>query len=143
MQHAVLDLLGAALVPELGADVAAGAAGNVELVLVTVMAVRAFPHQLAVILDDLDLAVVAAHLAVVALGVELGVHDVLVDELHDADDGREVILHVGHFDIADRAARGELLEVRLELELGESVDLLRHMHMVGVGDIVAVGHRPG
>ena len=27
MQHAVLDLLGAALVPELGADVAAGAAG--------------------------------------------------------------------------------------------------------------------
>ena len=140
MQHAVLDLLGAALVPELGADVAAGAAGNVELVLVAVMAVRAFPHQLAVVLDDLDLAVVAAHLAVVALGVELGVHDVLVNELHDADDGREVILHVGHFDIADRAARGELLEVCLELELGESVDLLRHMHMVGVGDIVAVGH---
>ena len=29
MQHAVLDLGGAALVPELGADVAAGAAGNV------------------------------------------------------------------------------------------------------------------
>ena len=33
MQHAVLDLLGAALIPELGADITAGAAGNVQLVL--------------------------------------------------------------------------------------------------------------
>ena len=31
VQHAVLDLLGAALVPELGADVAAGTAGYVSL----------------------------------------------------------------------------------------------------------------
>ena len=33
MQHAVLDFGGAALVPELGTDVAAGAACNVQLVL--------------------------------------------------------------------------------------------------------------
>ena len=38
MQHAVLDLLGAALIPELGADIATGAAGNVQLVLVAVAA---------------------------------------------------------------------------------------------------------
>ena len=69
MQHAVLDLLRAALIPELSADIAAGAAGNVQLVLVTVAALGAFPHQLAVVLDDLDLAVVAAALAVVGLGV--------------------------------------------------------------------------
>ena len=31
MQHAILDLLRAALVPELGADITAGAAGNVQL----------------------------------------------------------------------------------------------------------------
>ena len=36
MQHAVLDLLCAALIPELGADITAGAAGNVQLVLVAV-----------------------------------------------------------------------------------------------------------
>ena len=36
MQHAVLDLLRAALVPELGADITAGAAGDVQLVLVAV-----------------------------------------------------------------------------------------------------------
>ena len=86
MQHAVLDLGGAALVPELGADVAAGAAGNVQLVLVAVVALGALPNQLAVLLHDLDLAVVAADLTVIALGVQLGVHDVLVDKLHDLDD---------------------------------------------------------
>ena len=41
MQHAVADLLGAALVPVLGADVAAGAAGDVHLGLVGVAALRA------------------------------------------------------------------------------------------------------
>ena len=45
MEHAVLDLGGAALVPELGADVAAGPAGNVELALVTVAALGALPHH--------------------------------------------------------------------------------------------------
>ena len=60
MQHSILDLGGAALIPELGADVAAGAAGNVHLVLIRVAAVRAAPDELAVVLDDLDLAVKAA-----------------------------------------------------------------------------------
>ena len=32
MQHPILDLLCPALVPELGADITAGAAGNVQLV---------------------------------------------------------------------------------------------------------------
>ena len=113
MQHAVLDLGGAALVPELGADVAAGAAGNVQLVLVTVVALGALPNQLAVLLHDADLAVVAAHLAVVALGVQLGVHDVLVDELHHLDDSLKVILHVGHFHVAEGTARGQALELAL------------------------------
>ena len=139
MQHALLDLLRAALVPELGADVAAGTAGDVELRLVGVAALRALPDELAaLVLDDLDLAVEAAHLAVVALGVELGVHDVVVDELHDREDRRQVVLHVRHLDVGDRASGRELLELRLERELGERVDLLRHVDVVGVGDVVLV-----
>ena len=67
MQHPILDLLCPALVPELGADITAGAAGNVQLVLVTVAALGALPHQLAVILNDLDLSIVAAALAVIGL----------------------------------------------------------------------------
>ena len=139
MEHAVPDLGRAALVPELGADIAAGAAGNVQLALVAVVAVGALPDQLAVVLDDLDLAVVAAHLAVIALGVELGIHDVVIDELHHLDDGFQIVLHVGHFHIADGAARGQTLEFALELQLGEGINLLAHMDMVAVGDVVAVG----
>ena len=140
MQHSILDLGSPALIPELGADVAAGAAGDIQLVLVAVVALRALPHQLAVLLYDLDLAIVAADLAVVTLGVQLGVHDVLIDELHDLDDGLEVVLHVGHLHIADGAAGGEVLELRLELELGERVDLFRHVDVVGVRDIALVRH---
>ena len=145
MQHSVLDLGSSALVPELGADVAAGAAGDVQFVLVAVVALGAFPDQLAVLRHDLYLAVVAADLAVVTLGVQFGVHDVLVDELHDLDNGLEVVLHVGHLHIADGTARGELLEVALELQLREGVDLLGHVDMVGVRDIIAVRdarHKP-
>ena len=119
MQHPILDLLCPALVPELGADIAAGAAGNVQLVLVAVAALGALPHQLAVILHDLDLAVVAAALAVIRLGVQLGVHDVVVDELQHAHHGFQIVLHVGHFHIADGTARGQTLEVALELQFGK------------------------
>ena len=109
MQHSVLDLGGSALVPELGADVAAGAAGDVQLVLVAVVALGAFPDQLAVLGHDLDLAVVAADLAVVALGVQLGVDDVVVDELHHLQHGGDVVLHIRHLHIADGAAGGQML----------------------------------
>ena len=139
MQHPILDLLCPALVPELGADITAGAAGNVQLVLVTVAALGALPHQLAVIFNDLDLSVVAAALAVIGLGVQLGVHDVIIDELQHAYHGLQIVLHVGHFHIADGTARGQLLELALKLELGEGINVLRNMDVVTVGDIVLIG----
>ena len=132
MQYAISDLLGAALIPELRTDIAARAAGDVQGLLVAVAAMRALPHQLAVVLHNLNLAVEAALLAVIALGVQLRVHDVVVDVLHDADDGLEVVLHVGHLDVGDGAARGEALELALELELVERVDLLGNMDSSGV-----------
>ena len=139
MQHSVLDLLGTALVPELGADVAAGPPGYVHLILVPVVAVGALPHQLAVVLHDLDLAVKAADLTVIALGVQLGIHDVVVNELHQTEHCGEVVLHIGDLHIADGAAGGEGLELGLEGQLGEGVDLLGDMDVVGVGDIALVG----
>ena len=114
MHHPVPDLLGTALVPELGADIAAGAPGHVHLGLVGVAALGALPDQLAVFLHDLDLAVPAAHLAVVALGVQLGVDDVVIDELHHLQHGGDVVLHVGDLHVADGAAGREVLELGLE-----------------------------
>ena len=69
VKHSFFDLLCSSLIPELCSDVSAGTSCNVELALVTVSAMRAFPYELSVILDDLDLAVVAAYLTVIALRI--------------------------------------------------------------------------
>ena len=82
MEHALFDLLRSTLIPILGTDIAAGTACHVHLGLVGVAAVRAFPDQLAVILNDLDLAVKAALLALIGFGIQLGIHDIVVNELH-------------------------------------------------------------
>ena len=83
MQHSVFDFLRPTLVPELGSDIAAGTSCYEQLILVAVATVRAFPDQLAgIVSDDLDLAVIAAHLAVVALRIKLCIYDIIVYELH-------------------------------------------------------------
>ncbi len=138
MQDPVPDLLCPALIPELGADIAAGAAGHIHLVLIRVAALGALPDELAVVLYDLDLTIPAADLAVVALGVQLGVNDVVVDELHHLQHGGDVVLHVRNLHIADGAAGGEVLELGLEFQLVKGVDLLRDVDMVAVGDVALV-----
>ena len=62
----------------------------------------------------------------------------IVDELHDLQHRVEVVLHVRHLDVADRAAGGERLELRLEGELIEGVDMLGDVNVVGVRDVVLV-----
>ena len=62
MQHAIFDLLRAALVPELGADISAGAPCNIHLVLVGVAAVGTYPNQLVIPLLYANLPVIAAFL---------------------------------------------------------------------------------
>ena len=69
MQHALFNFLRSALIPKLRANVAAGTSCHVHLVLITIAAAGAGPYQLTVILLDLDLAVPAANLAVIALGI--------------------------------------------------------------------------
>ena len=106
VQHTLFDLLGSSLIPELSADVAAGTARHVQLILVGIAAVGAFPDELAVlVLLNLDLPVVAAYLAVITLGIQLRVHDVIVNELHDGQNGFQVILHVGNLHVGDGSSR--------------------------------------
>ena len=118
VEDSVLDFLCTALVPELGADVAAGSSCDAHLVLVAVAAVRAFPDEFAgFIFDDADFSVIAACHAVVALRVQFCVHDVFIDVLHDGQDCRDVRLHIRYFDVGNSAARGESLEVGFEFQL--------------------------
>ena len=137
MQHPRFDLLGLAHVPIVFAQIAAGAAGDVHLGPVLVVADRALP--LVVIVDD-DLPVEAAHLAIVALGVELGVLDVVIDEAHHFFQRLQVVAHVGDLHIGDAPAGGNLLELGLEGELVEGVDVLPHVHVITVGIITLVGY---
>ena len=70
MEYSVADLLGTALIPELGANVTTGSAGDKELRLVTVAAVRAFPYKFpGRLCYDLNLSVIATFLTVIALGI--------------------------------------------------------------------------
>ena len=139
MQHPIPNLLRPSLVPELSADVAAGASGHVHLGLVSVSALGALPDEFTAFLDDFNLTIPAAALAVVALGVELGVDDVLVDELDEGQNSRDVVLHIGNLNIADGTTRRQGLELGLELQLCEGVNFLCHMDVIAVGDVVLVG----
>ena len=52
---------------------------------------------------------------------------VVVNELHHFDDSFQVILHIGHFHIADGSAGGQPLELRLKAQLGKGIDGLGNM----------------
>ena len=138
MEDAVANFLRPALIPELGADVATGAAGHIHLVLIGVAALGAAPDELAVIFNDLNFTVPAADLTVIALGVQFGVDDVVINEFHDLQHGGDVVLHIRHLYIADGAAGGEVLELGLEFQLVKGVDILSDMDMVAVGDVALV-----
>ena len=141
MKYSFLDLLSPALIPELGSDVAAGTSCNIHLVLVAVSAVGAFPDELSVLIaDDLDLSVISAYLAVIALGIKLCVHDIFIDVLHHGNDRIDVVLKVGNLDIADGSAGGQRLELGFELELFEGVDILGNVYVIGVGDVALIGN---
>ena len=95
MQYTILNFLSPTLIPELGTDVAAGSASHGHQILIPVSAIRALPDQFAVtVLYNLNLTIVTAGSAIIALGIQLCVHDVVVDELHHFQHGRNVVLHV-------------------------------------------------
>ena len=139
MKYSLFDFLGAALVPVLCANVAACSAGYVHCGLVFVAAVRTLPDELVVAVGyDLDFACVTTFLAAVTLGVELGVHDVLVDVFEKCHDGRNVVFHVWNLNIAYGTARRKLLELALKAKLGKGVHLLGNVNVIAVRDVVFV-----
>ena len=106
MKDSVLDLLGTSLIPELCSDISAGTSCHKEGVLVAVATVRTLPDQFAVIVCNyLDLSVIAALFTVVALGVELGVENIVIYESHNFQNCIDVVLKVRNFYITDGSAR--------------------------------------
>ena len=82
MQYPVFNLLGPSLIPELGSDISAGSSRYKELILIPVATVRALPYQLSgLVLDDLNLSVIAADFTEITLGIQLCIHDILINVL--------------------------------------------------------------
>ena len=125
VQDALLDLGGASLIPELTSKISASPPHDIHLRLIGVAALGTPPDEFAVrVFDDFDLAIEPARLAVVRLRVQLGIHDVVVDELHDGGHRFQILLKVGDFHIRDRTAGREQLELRLDYTIS---NLSRHI----------------
>lgn len=70
MQNPLPNFLRASLIPELRTDIPAGTPCHIHLILVGIAAVRTLPDKLPVrIFHDLNLPVIIADLAVIALGI--------------------------------------------------------------------------
>ena len=127
------NFLGFPDVPPLFAQVAAGPPHDSHPVPVPVVALGALPGGIAILIrHNLDLAVEAALVAVVALRVELRIHDVVVDELHHAFDGFDVVAQVRDLHVGDLSAAGDRLELGLKLQLVKGVNMLTHIDMIAV-----------
>src|SRR5574344_521985 len=112
MQYTLFDFLRAPLIPVLCADVAACSARDIHCCLIAVAAVRTFPDEFSVIISlYLNLARVAALLAEIALRIEFGIHDVVVDMSEQRHYRRKIVFHVRYFDIAHSASGRKLLEL--------------------------------
>ena len=140
MQHTFHNLRGSALVEEVGSQVPADPAAHIHFPLVPVAASGAFPDQFAVVFHDVDLTVKAAHLAVVALGVQLSVHDMIVNETHHRQYSRDVGLEIRNLHIGDGTARRQRLELRFKAQLAESIDGLGHMSVIAIRYVVLICH---
>lgn len=101
MENAVSNLLRSSSIPEVGSDVTAGASTDIHLTLISVMALRALPNKLAVFLNDLNLSIESAFHAIIGFSIEFCVYDVVIDESHNLKHSRNVVLHVGDFNIAN------------------------------------------
>ena len=130
MKHSFLDLLCTSLIPVLRSDITAGTARNVHLIGVIVAALRAGPHKLSAIVLYDDLAVKAALLAVIALGVKLRIHYIVVDATDDLHYSLEIVLHIRNLYVAYSASGRQRLEFRLKGKLIERVHRLGNVNVI-------------
>ena len=102
MEHAGIDLSGLSNIPEIFPQIATGSPCHIHFIMVFVAAVRALPFH--IIIDD-DLAILAAHLAVISLCIKFRILDIFVNIFYKFFQCRKVISQIRDLDIRDRPAR--------------------------------------
>src|SRR5574344_2117436 len=122
MNVSLFDFLGSALVPVVEADVSTGSPGNVHLVLVSISALRTFPNQITII-NNLNFSVPTTNLAIIALGVQFSVHDVIINKFHNTKNSRNIVGQVCDFNITNSSTGRQLLESGLKFQLIKGIDM--------------------
>ena len=114
MQHPLLNLLGTPLVPELGSDISACAAGDRHLALVRISAVRALPNKLIVTVRNYsNFACVATFLTAVTLCVKFRIHYIVVDVAQESHNRWYVAFHIWNFHIEFQICRYQRLNASI------------------------------
>ena len=113
MQHARIDLLRLAHIPEILPEITAGAARHIHLCMVFIPALRALPRQIFV---NLYLPVKTAYMAVIRLCVKLRILYIIIYEFYNFFQRLKIMAHIRDFHIGDSTARGNYLELALKLK---------------------------
>ena len=135
MHYSSLNFLRLADVPEILAQITTGTTDNRHLGMVLVMADRAFPF---VVVINGNFAVKAADMAVIRLGVEFSVLNIVIDEFNNLFQCFQIMAHVRNFYIRNCATGGNVLELAFKFKLAEGINMLTHVDMIGVGIIAFV-----
>ena len=114
MKHSLFDFLRSSLIPELRADVTASTACHIHLILIMISAIWAFPNQFAIFLYNLNFTGISAYLTEITLGIQLCIHDVIINVLHYGKYCIQVLLHIRYFHITDGSTRRQFLELSLK-----------------------------
>ena len=129
MQNPFCNLLRPPLIELVGTDITADTTSDIHLRLILATALGAPPNQLAIcVLDNIDFAIETTDLTIVALGVELCIHNVIIDVLNDRQHSRNVGGHIGNLYIRNGAASGKCLELRFKIEFGKGINRFSNMN---------------
>ena len=96
MKYSCFYFFGLADIPEVFAEVTACSSGNIHLVVVLVMALRAFPLKIIV---NNNLSVVTTYLAIVRFGIKFGVLYIIIYVLDHFFKCREIMSEVRNLNI--------------------------------------------
>ena len=94
------------------------------------MALRAFPF---IIFIYFNFTIKATNLAIVRLGIEFSILNMLIDILDNFTNCFQVILKIGNLHITNMPTRSNRLELSFKVKLIKSINILSRSYMIGIG----------
>ena len=110
-----------------------------HFVFVSITTIWAFPNKLTVsVINSFDFSFISTNITMIALCIELCVHNVFVDALHNSKYTRNILLHVRNFYVADCSTWTKFLKLRFKLKLVERIDFFTNVYVIRVRNVIVV-----